>query len=373
MQIHQLTVKDPSSFQLPGLPFQADLILILGAHAHLQAPFIQEIRLKNSQAIMAGCTTAGEIAGGRVNDDSLVLNFLKFERSKVIYQDRLIASDQESLSVGQELARSLPTDNLKHCLVLSDGLNINGTQLVKGLRESLPKKVSLTGGLAADGPHFEKTFLLDNEAKVVSNKVLAIGFYGDIQVNYGSMGGWDSFGIERLVTRSTNNVVHELDSTPALKLYKSFLGPAAEELPSSGLLFPLSMRSEIKKTPLVRTILGVNEAEQSLTFAGDIPEGSYVRLMKANVDRLINGAEEAADLAQQENVEFALCISCVGRKLVLKQMVEEEVEAVQEVFGKDCTITGFYSYGEIAPFKEGAECELHNQTMTITSFSESGN
>lgn len=175
------------------------------------------------------------------------------------------------------------------------------------------------------------------------------------------MGGWDSFGIERLVSKSDNNVLFELDGKPALSLYKSFLGSEADNLPASGLLFPLSMRTEANKTPLVRTILAVNEEDQSLTFAGDIPEGSYVRLMKANMDRLIDGAQEAAQSIKQENPEFALCISCVGRKLVLKQIVEEEVEVCLDELGSNCTISGFYSYGEIAPFKDGAECELHNQ------------
>lgn len=133
------------------------------------------------------------------------------------------------------------------------------------------------------------------------------------------------------------------------------------------------MRVNEQTKPVVRTILAVNEDEQSLTFAGNIPEGSKVRLMKANVDRLINGAEDSAISANKifkEDTELAILISCVGRRLVLKQLVEEEVEVVRDILGEKPCITGFYSYGEIAPFGEFSPCELHNQTMTITTLSE---
>jgi hypothetical protein len=124
----------------------------------------------------------------------------------------------------------------------------------------------------------------------------------------------------------------------------------------------------------VRTILAVNEEDQSITFAGDIPEGSMVQLMKANTDRLIMGAGKAAGISLNgtptRKPDLALLISCVGRKLVLKQLVEEEVEGVRDVFGQHTTLAGFYSYGEISPFSADARCELHNQTMTITTFYE---
>jgi hypothetical protein len=71
-----------------------------------------------------------------------------------------------------------------------------------------------------------------------------------------------------------------------------------------------------------------------------------------------------------ETPDLAILISCVGRKLVLKQRVEEEVESVRNVLGARTVLSGFYSYGEIAPFLPSAKCELHNQTMTITTFAE---
>ena len=76
------------------------------------------------------------------------------------------------------------------------------------------------------------------------------------------------------------------------------------------------------------------------------------------------------DLGDDARAEFALLISCVGRKLVLKQRTEEEVEAVRDVIGPQAAMAGFYSYGELSPFTPGGQCRLHNQTMTITTLSE---
>jgi hypothetical protein len=261
-----------------------------------------------------------------------------------------------------------------HVFVLSDGLQVNGSELVGGLASALPPHVSITGGLSGDGDRFESTLVvLDGVA--MRGAVGAIGLYGDaIRVGYASLGGWDPFGPERLITRAEGNVLYELDGQSALALYKRYLGDHAAELPSSGLLYPLSLRIRDEDVPVVRTILAVDEEHQSMTFAGDVPVGSYARLMKANFDRLIDGAAGAAKTTREAvgdaNPELAILISCVGRKLVLKQRVEEEVESVRDVLGASATFTGFYSYGEISPFTPNAKCELHNQTMTITTLSE---
>jgi hypothetical protein len=231
----------------------------------------------------------------------------------------------------------------------------------------------LTGGLAGDGDRFQQTLVLW-DGSPEPDQIAVLGLYGDrIKVGFGSLGGWDAFGPERLVTRSAGNILYELDGQPALALYKKYLGEHARNLPASGLLFPLSLRNAAGGS-VVRTILGVNEAEHSLTFAGDLPQGGHVRLMKANVDRLIDGAVGAAQTSYaamgKTSPELALLISCVGRKLVLKQRIEEEVEGVQEILGQETVLAGFYSYGEISPFNPSVACELHNQTMTITSLSE---
>jgi hypothetical protein len=230
---------------------------------------------------------------------------------------------------------------------------VNGSDLVTGLQSSLPKNVVVTGGLAGDGSRFQKTLVGLNE-QPTEGKIIAVGFYGNnLTVSHGSMGGWDPFGPERLVTKSSANVLFELDGQPALSVYKKYLGEYSDELPGSALLFPLSVKLNDSDESVVRTILSINEDDQSLTFAGNIPVGSYARLMKANFDRLIEGASNAAmnSLQKLQKPDLAILISCVGRKLVLNQRIEEEVEVIRDILGKTTAITGFYSYGEISPNK----------------------
>lgn len=359
----------------PGaLGTKAQLVLLFGSPSCLkQIGWQDEIYLAYPNAHQLGCSTAGEIFGTEVTDETLIVTAIAFEHTHLQGVSLKVNGDINSFDAGKQLANSLPTESLVHVLVISDGQNVNGSELVAGLTQHLPAGVSLTGGLAGDGDRFRETLVLW-DGKPESNRVAAIGLYGDrLRVGFGSLGGWDAFGPERLVTRSAGNILYELDGQPALALYKKYLGEHAKDLPASGLLFPLSLKNSEGES-VVRTILAVNEKEQSLTFAGDMPQGGYARLMKANFDRLVDGAIGAAQISYdaigKTSPELALLISCVGRKLVLKQRIEEEVEGVRDILGQDTVLAGFYSYGEISPFNPSAKCELHNQTMTITTFSE---
>ncbi len=357
-----------------GIGDAAQLVLLFGSVTQLQdRDRLSEVRRMYPRAHLFGCSTAGEICGARVFDDSLAVTAVHFEHTQIQGEKVKIDRMENSFAVGRQLARSLDRKGLTHVFVLSDGLKVNGSELVKGLIENLPGHVPVTGGLSADGDFFRETVVLcDGDPD--RDAVAALGFYGNrLKTGYASLGGWDPFGPERLITHSRGNVLYEFDDKSALALYKKYLGDHAEGLPSTALLFPLNVRLKETDRGVVRTILAVNEEDQSMTFAGDVPEGAYARLMKANFDRLIDGAVEAAKTSLTilgGPPDLAILISCVGRKLILRQRVEEELEGIQDVFGQQTVLAGFYSYGEISPAAPGAVCELHNQTMTITAFSE---
>jgi len=322
-----------------------------------------------------GCSTAGEIFQNTVQDQSVSVAVTKFDHTKLQSFSTEVGLPENSRTAGRHLAENLLEDNLQAVFLLSDGLNINGSELVKGFNDILPKNVVVTGGLAGDGPRFERTWVL-NDGHPTQNCVTAIGFYGNmLHYNSGYKGGWDVFGPERTVTKSKGNILYSLDDKPALDLYKTYLGDLATELPSSGLLFPLSIRKDADdRNPLVRTILAVDDDAKSLTFAGDIPEGYLAQLMKANFDNLIEGAQTAAIHTNFESTSsdtLAIGISCVGRRLVLKERVEEELEATLDVLPDNTKLVGYYSYGEISPNFVNQDCDLHNQTMTLTIISES--
>lgn len=359
----------------PELSQQAQLVLVFGSRGVFEeGKQLQEVEKNYPNAYLFGCSTSGEIHGTRVYDDTLAVTAIQFEKTRIKPVCVDLDEASNSREAGTKIAGALEQDGLVHVLALTDGLEINGTEFVAGLVNDLPENVTVTGGLAGDGAKFESTLVVAGNARA-KRCFAAIGFYSsDLKIGYGSLGGWDSFGPERLITRSKGNILYELDGRSALELYKEYLGEHAKGLPATGLLFPLSLRTKSGDTGVVRTILAVDEEKQSMTFAGDVPEGSYARLMKANFDRLVDGASGAAQTCYEAvgsvTPDLAILISCVGRKMILKQRVEEEVEAVSEVLGSEAVLSGFYSYGEISPFTQDASCKLHNQTMTITTFSE---
>jgi hypothetical protein len=360
----------------PGAGSRVGLVMAFGASEHLAGPSLLEpLAAAWPEAVLVGCTTAGEIAGTRVYDHALVATAVTFDAVRVRGTALALERMEESEAAGRTLGMRLREDDLAHVLLLSDGLRVNGSELARGIAEVLPAGVAVTGGLAGDGEAFRETraFL---GPRPEPGCVVGVGLYGDaLRIGYGSLGGWDPFGPERLVTRSAGNVLHELDGRSALDLYRTYLGEYADQLPASGLLFPLRVRRPGKREEgVVRTILSIDNETGTMTFAGDVPEGAYAQFMKANFERLIDGATGAARASHERlgkgPADLALLISCVGRKMVLKQRIEEEVEGVRDVLGDEAVLAGFYSYGEISPLVTEARCALHNQTMTITTMSE---
>ncbi len=379
MHVTTTSIQAGSTFSpasLSTVDSENTLLLLFGAPGLIDAPHrIREVLESFPHSRVMGCSTAGEIHGCEISDDSLVVAAVHFEQTPIRTAEATVPSPQDSYTAGCAIATQLKHPSLRGVLVLSDGLNVNGSELVKGLNTTLGEGVVVTGGLAGDGTHFKRTWVLKDRTPH-SGYVTAIGFYGDhVRLGHGSKGGWDKFGPERRVTKSNGNVLYELDGRPALQLYKEYLGDRAAGLPATGLLFPLAIRaSQADGKVLVRTILAVDEGAQSMTFAGDIPEGVYAQLMRANFDRLIQGASEAATLTTlshngSHSPTLSIAISCVGRRLVLGERTEEEIEATLDVLPKNSRQVGFYSYGEISPYDSGA-CDLHNQTMTLTTITE---
>jgi len=359
-----------------SLDSEQTLMIIFGDSAINQfESALAELKQKFPLCRSIGCSTAGEIYQEDIFDQSLSIAIIRFEKTQLDQAVVAVSDADQSEQAGRDIAWQLNKPELQAIFILSDGLSVNGTTLVKGLTDELPENVVITGGLAGDGDKFEQTWVLDHFDRS-SHKVAAIGFYGsEIKFSHGSRGGWDVLGTYKEVTHSEGNVLFELDGQPALELYRKYLGELSKELPSSGLLFPLAIQNEEEiDGNTVRTILAINEEQQSITFAGDIPQKAKVQLMRANFDRLIDGAAKAAESSlfeqQLDAPVLSIAISCVGRRLVLAQRVEEEIEAVKEILPEDTQQIGFYSYGEISPLASG-RCDLHNQTMTLTLIAES--
>ncbi|MCX4189943.1 FIST signal transduction protein [Methylophaga sp. OBS3] len=362
--------------KLPGKSplAEANWVLVFGSVNRFgERNFAAQLQKRYPNAQIIGCTTSGEITGDGVFDDSVHITAMHWERSQLRFITKPVNSMEQSHALGSQIANELLAPDLKGLFVLSDGLNVNGSELVEGLQEVLPN-VPITGGLAGDAAQFTQTLLLNND-KIQDRVVIAVGIYGkDAIVTSGALGGWKPYGPPRRITRANKNVVYELDNKPALPLYKMYIGYYANELPASGLNFPFAIMDD-KNVNVIRTLLSISEKDNSLTFAGNIAEGSTVRFLKSDHDQLVVGASEAARQILQKEVDIndkalAICVSCVGRKLVMQDQVSDEVFAVQRLLGMQTGITGFYSNGEICSGEDDSHSLLHNQTMTIAYLSE---
>lgn len=355
-----------------------DLVLYFGSRESLtDGARYHELRTLFPKSCIMGCTTGGQIHGDELDDDLNAIA-IRFDSTKIKAVAVAIESAAHSRQCGEEIGRALTASDLAGVFVLSDGLNVNGSELVAGINMQVGD-ISITGGLAGDGAQFAET-LVGIDSPPRGRMVAAVGFYGKaIQIGHGSAGGWDVFGPKRRITQSKGNVLLELDGRPALDLYSRYLGEdEIKTLPGSALLFPLQIHDP--KRPdhtIVRTVLAVDRTSKSMTFAGDMPEGWIAQLMKGTFDRLASGAGEAAKQARdglngsRDNDGVAILVSCIGRRLLMGQRALDEVESAGAELGLKLRRLGFYSYGEISPHSASGICELHNQTMTVTTITES--
>lgn len=358
------------------------IVFIFGTvKALVDGEFLCPLRQLYPNAKIVGGSSAGNIQDNYLSTDEIVASAIYFENSRIEVSTKELSDTKNSFEIGKEVLDELHTkgDDLKHILIFSDGIHINGSMLVRGFTDNVQKRVPISGGLfGEETANFRETYAVpDSEAK--KNYVIGVGLYGDnLLIRSGSSAGWEDFGAERIITKSTGNVVYEIDGQPALNLYRKYLGELAKELPASGLRFPLNIWRNDEDIPVIRTLFSINEEENSLTFVGDVPQNYKARLMKTNIDGLIDGAEKAVRMTRyredsdtKDSQSLCIAVSCIGRRLVLNQLVEEEIDVLKEYLGDNMSIIGFYSFGEIAPFsRELKSCRFHNQTMTITVIEE---
>ena len=360
----------------------ANLVLVFGSVKRFIDGKLQVfLQARYPSAQIIGCTTSGEINQSGVFDDSIQITAIVWEKTVQRVAQTKMINMQSSFEAAASLAKQLKADNLRTVLVISDGLNVNGSELLKGF-QSLLGDTPIVGGLAGDGGAFVKTLQLYNDT-VSDNMVIAVGLYGTALItSSGALGGWKPYGPPRKVTKSVKNVVYEMDNKPALPLYRMYIGEAfSKGLPATGLKFPLAVIEDGKRNvEKIRTLLAVDTLNNTLTFAGNVYEGETVRLCQTDHDRLVEGAGNAANLVMDglsdnktNQTGLAILVSCVGRKGVMANLVGDEVKLVKQILGPQTSITGFYSYGEIAPRPNTTDSVLHNQTMTIGYLSENLN
>lgn len=352
---------------------KANLVIFFTSREILQNHnIINKLKEYYPKAEVVGCVGEPQIFKQEVTENALVVTAVQFQCSEIrvaTIENEENADNEDNEETGINIIKKLPQEGLRHVFVLSDSEKTRGTSLVKGMSGVLAPTIGLTGGFSISQIYHNKPMSLGS--------VIAIGFYGEhLKFGYAATAGWKSYGLIRKITKSSGENLYELDGKPALESYKEFLGPFASELPNIGLIYPMSIweHKERPQDALPRTVKGINAADNSLIFAGDVPEGHYSQFMVTNHEMLVGGATHAAlgvlSALQDMKPQLALLMTCISRRLIMKQRLEEEIEAVADVLGKETAYIGFYSAGEISPIRYTEKCFFQNQTMAVTGISE---
>lgn len=320
---------------------------------------------------LVGCTTDGEISSDGFSIRSAVLGGMVSDRIRfeVASASGLKAGSE---AAGRRLGMQLPS-NARHVQLFSDGLTGNGCALLRGMHSVFGPRVAVSGGTAGDARKFKQTWQFIGK-KVVTDSAVGVAFTGDFKVGTGVRSGWFPAGAPKKVTRASGNVVYELDGQPALAVYRQYLRGLANQLPAVGVQFPFGIVDEmlsLGEDPILRAPMTVNDADGSVTFAGEIPQGSTIVLTtggsKANLlDASADAAQKAVADMRGTSPGMIFFYSCMARKILLGTQTGEEADRICRTVGSGTPIIGFYTYGEFCPSVGGTECKLHNETATVT-------
>ncbi len=376
MKVESFTYTDSAGWSgaLGANDSERTLVAVFGAFAFHEKPEVFDaIAAAYPSSHVIGCSTSGELSDGGFETGTLSLMVMHFEHSDVVLERVELTDDTTPLDSGKQLIDRLTArEELSAVFLLSNSVSTNGSRFIEGMNAHLPEGATLFGGVASAFESFEKMWTLMGTERGFSHAVAA-GIYGPaVRVSHGTRGGWDPLGPLRKVTRSEENVVYELDGQPALDVYIKYLGKHADGLPQSGLFFPLELQPP-NASPIIRAVTEINEDARALVLLGDVPEGSRARLMRGSMARLLDGAEGAIEDAMEtahEGDAACLAVSCIGRRVVLGEQIDEEQEIMREGLPESVRLAGFYSHGEFAPRTAGATCDHHNQTISVTVISE---
>lgn len=376
-----LAGKEAASEVLVHLPEQPQIVWVFGAISYDQRALIRGVKSVLPETIIIGCTTDGEISNQGLTVDSVVLLGLisdQLEFTTAIVRDL----GKNSFEAGKKLAEQFNGEPTEYIQIFSDGLTGNGSEIIKGIQSVLGINVKIAGGTAGDGSLFQKTYQYFND-EILTDALIGVAFVGEFKFGTGVQSGWTTIGMAKQVTKAEKNVLYELDGKPALEVYEKFLGQNASLLPAVGVEYPLGLlgpSGDVDEDDyyLCRATMGVDRVKGTVTFAGDIPEGAFVKMTMGSESDILQAVQKAASQALERlkngnaSVKPAAVFfySCMARKIVLGSRTNEEISAIKKIVGDDVPIIGFYSYGEYAPAGKEMNSHLHNETATLTLISE---
>ena len=355
------------------------LVLLFASVRFDQETLLRGVTSVTREAPLIGCSTAGEILAEGPSRRSVVAMAIRSDTLQIAC-GLGVAVGENPREAGRQAAAAVskgkPAD--PHAfLMFPDGLSGNGAEVIRGVQDVLGLSFPIAGGSAADDFGFTRTIQYF-DGRAYGNSVPGILLAGPITVGIGARHGWQPLGKPRRVTRAEGNIVQELDGDLAVNLYETYFGKAAASLKSESLadmtiLYPMGMPIPEEEEYMLRNVLRVDRSG-SLVYAGEVPEGSEVRLMMGSKKKALEAAHRAAEQAKaalgDRPASFGLVFSSCSRSRLFGRQGEKEIQIIRQTLGERVPLIGFYDYGEQAPLTAAGfrgRSYFHNETLVVVA------
>ncbi|HIM74823.1 MAG TPA: EAL domain-containing protein [Campylobacterales bacterium] len=319
--------------------------------------------------VILGTTSDGIINGSDVyTDKKNIVTFTTFNqtrlKSTIINHTNTFNNSYET---GVHIAKELISEDTKLIISFTDGLSTNGEEYAKGI-SSVSSDVILSGGLAGDNGKLIQTYVFTKN-EMTSNGAVAVSLSGTVlNITTSYSFDWLPVGKELIVTKAINNRVYEIDGMSTVDIYAKYMGhELAVRLPNIGIEFPLVF--EVDGVLVGRAVVLKHE-DGSLTFAGNIQEGTKVRFGVGDIEDILKNTNYTTRKMLSKikyKPEAIFVYSCMARRRFMKEYMYDELDILSNIGA----VSGFFTYGEF--YHEGKSNQLLNETMTLLVMSEEKN
>jgi len=256
-------------------------------------------------------------------------------------------------------------------MILVDGLNSNNSLFLKEIFNCLSNSVNYFGGGAGSLTLKQEPCLFTSEGFVQD---AAIVTFIELESNLGVRHGWERIMGPIVATKARKNVITELNWKNAFQVYRQAVERnsgkklTAENFFDIAKGYPLGIHKEGMED-IVRDPFAVNEMGE-ITCAGEIPENTFLSILKGKKASLIQAAGQAADDCLHIGVgtiRQSFIVDCISRVIYLEKDFAKELETVNhKIHSVDDrhTPSGILTLGEISSYGEGF-LEFFNKTIVV--------
>lgn len=288
------------------------------------------------------------------------------------------SANQAGQELGEKLLYGCKGVHRTMSIIFSDGLLLNGSELIAGLQERLGRSFPLIGASASDNFTFTKTCIYFND-EVLPDAACGILFGGKLHFGLSIQHGWKPLGKPRKVTKSNAGKVSEIDNAPAAKIYEDYFAKnitaIKKDLRHLTMLYPIGIKIPGEKEYLLHNIVDIDS--NGILFQGEIPESSTIRLMIGTKDSCLQAAARSAEEARKNlgtrTPKFALVFASASRFALFTRQARKELDSIREKLGQNIPIIGIYTYAEQAPLSAiNYLSKTYFQSHTMTTLAVAG-